>query len=114
MNANLDPVTPPPATASADPSPPLETEAVMDALRTVIDPEVGLDVVTLGLIYDVAVDAGTLTLTYTLTTPGCPLAEYMRQAIIHSVEPLLGGRRLDARLVHEPAWTPERIEGGAW
>jgi metal-sulfur cluster biosynthetic enzyme len=87
---------------------------VKAALRRVIDPEVGLDIVTMGLVYGVDVDPQTVTLTYTLTTPGCPLADYMRRAIEHAVLPLLGGRRLDAQLVFEPEWTPELIEGGAW
>jgi metal-sulfur cluster biosynthetic enzyme len=90
------------------------TAAILDALRGVIDPEVGIDVVTLGLIYDVEVDRDCVRLTYTLTTPGCPLAEFMRSAIEYAVQPHLGGRALDARLTFHPAWTPERIEGGAW
>jgi metal-sulfur cluster biosynthetic enzyme len=80
----------------------------------VIDPEVGIDIVTMGLVYDVNVDDSVVTIMYTLTTPGCPLAEYIRQAIHHAVEPVIGGRRLDSYVVWEPRWTPDRIDGGAW
>lgn len=93
---------------------PLVAETVTAALRTVIDPEVGLDIVTLGLIYDVAIDDDVVAITYTLTTPGCPLAAYMDHALRQAVAPLCDGRTLDARVVFHPPWTPDRIEGGAW
>jgi metal-sulfur cluster biosynthetic enzyme len=92
----------------------LDSAVVTDALRGVIDPEVGIDIVTMGLVYDVNVDDAVVTIMYTLTTPGCPLAEYIRQAIHHAAEPVIGGRRLDTYVVWEPRWTPDRIDGGAW
>jgi metal-sulfur cluster biosynthetic enzyme len=94
--------------------PALDSAVVTDALRTVIDPEVGIDIVSMGLVYDVNVDDVVVTIMYTLTTPGCPLAEYIRQAIHQAVEPVIGGRRLDTYVVWEPRWTPDRIDGGAW
>jgi metal-sulfur cluster biosynthetic enzyme len=103
-----EPPLPPAAVA------PLEADTVLEALRQVIDPEVGLDIVTLGLVYGVHVDTDVVTVQYTLTTPGCPLADYIRQSIVHEVDAVLGGRRLDLRVVWEPRWTPDRIEGGAW
>jgi metal-sulfur cluster biosynthetic enzyme len=96
------------------PRTPLDGTQVMDALRQVIDPEVGIDIVTMGLVYDVHVDDDAVTITYTLTTPGCPLAEYIRAAIHHAAEPVLGGRTLSTYVVWEPRWTPDRIDGGAW
>ncbi|HSJ05943.1 MAG TPA: metal-sulfur cluster assembly factor [Longimicrobiales bacterium] len=93
---------------------PLTADSVRHALRGVIDPEVGLDVVTLGLIYDVGVSDDTVIITYTLTTPGCPLAAYIANAMRHAAEPLLGGRALDLRLVYQPPWTPDLMEDGAW
>jgi metal-sulfur cluster biosynthetic enzyme len=89
-------------------------DRVLEALRAVIDPEIGLDVVTLGLIYDVRLAAETVTITYTLTTPGCPLAEYMRNAILHGAAAAAGPRPVEARLVFDPVWTPERIEEMPW
>jgi metal-sulfur cluster biosynthetic enzyme len=89
-------------------------DQVLAALRGVIDPEIGLDVVSLGLIYDVTVTADAVSITYTLTTPGCPLAEYMHNAILHGAAPAAGQRPLELRLVFDPVWTPERIEEMSW
>jgi metal-sulfur cluster biosynthetic enzyme len=89
-------------------------DKVLEALRGVIDPEIGLDVVSLGLIYEVVVTADAVSITYTLTTPGCPLAEYMRSAILHGAAPAAGQRPVALRLVFDPVWTPERIEEMSW
>jgi metal-sulfur cluster biosynthetic enzyme len=89
-------------------------DGVLQALRGVIDPEIGLDVVSLGLIYDVTVTADGVRITYTLTTPGCPLAEYMRNAILHGAASAAAQRPLELRLVFDPVWTPERIEEMSW
>lgn len=89
-------------------------EAVVGALREVLDPEIGLDVVTLGLIYDVSVDGEAVVVTYTLTTPGCPLSDYMKRAIQHAAESAAADRAVVTRLVFEPRWTPERIEEMSW
>jgi metal-sulfur cluster biosynthetic enzyme len=103
------------AAAGAESNPALAADDVMAALRTVIDPEVGLDIVTLGLIYLVEVSADDVVIRYTLTTPGCPLSEYIKRAILEAVRPLAGARELRARLVFEPRWTPDLISGeAAW
>jgi metal-sulfur cluster biosynthetic enzyme len=103
-----------PAVPDAAPGTGLTADAVTQALRGVIDPEVGLDVVTLGLIYDIGVSDDAVAITYTLTTPGCPLAAYIANAMRHAAEPILGGRALDLRLVYQPPWTPDLMEDGAW
>jgi metal-sulfur cluster biosynthetic enzyme len=89
-------------------------ERVLEALGQVIDPEIGLDVITLGLIYDVAVSAATVAVTYTLTTPGCPMATYMRDAIWDAAWRSAGERVVELHLTFEPLWTPERISGSPW
>jgi metal-sulfur cluster biosynthetic enzyme len=86
---------------------------VYDALRYVIDPEVGLDIVTMGLVYGVAIEGGVVTVRYTLTTPGCPMEGPITQALVAMVSALEGVREVDPRLVWEPTWSPEMIEEGA-
>ncbi|HEY0672953.1 MAG TPA: metal-sulfur cluster assembly factor [Longimicrobiales bacterium] len=83
---------------------------VHEALREVIDPEVGLDIVTMGLVYDVEVDDGHAIITHTLTTPGCPLERYITDAIRAVVYAQPGINQVTTRLVWEPRWTPAVME----
>lgn len=90
------------------------TEAALRALARVVDPEVGLDIVTLGLVYDLSVEAGRVHVTYTLTTPGCPLEGVLTNGILATLYALPGVEHVDAELVWEPRWTPDRIADDAW
>ena len=81
------------------------------ALRRVVDPEVGLDVVRLGLIYGIeATDAG-VRVVHTLTTPGCPLADHLSRAMRVAVEGLPRVGRVELVRASEPAWHPDMIAG---
>jgi metal-sulfur cluster biosynthetic enzyme len=84
------------------------------ALREVIDPEIGLDVVELGLVYGVELDPhGQVRVRLTMTTPACPLGEHIAadaEARVASVE---GVSRVDVELVWDPPWTPERLSASA-
>ena len=91
------------------------TEAdVLDALRTVPDPEIGLDVVTLGLVYAVSVDGPRVSVRYTLTTPGCPMEAHISNAMAAVLYALPGVAEVCLDLVFEPRWSPDLIEDGAW
>jgi metal-sulfur cluster biosynthetic enzyme len=88
-------------------------DEVMDALREVIDPELGLDFVELGLIYDVAIDDGAVSVTYTLTTPGCPIGPQVDDQIQEFVSDLDDVTAVQSTLTFEPAWSPELMSDDA-
>lgn len=87
-------------------------EALKDALRAVIDPEIGLDVVTLGLIRGVEFGDSVTTITMILTTPFCPYGGAMIQQVKMTAMDATGG---DVTVVMgEEPWSPEMMEGGDW
>jgi metal-sulfur cluster biosynthetic enzyme len=89
------------------------TDEVMNALRDVIDPELGLDFVELGLIYDVTIDNGTVSVLYTLTTPGCPIGPQVSEQIDEFVSDLEDVNEVQSTLTFEPPWSPERMSDDA-
>lgn len=84
-------------------------EEVLEKLKSVIDPELGLNVVDLGLVYDVRIDGGTVSVDLTMTTPACPLGEQICDDARAQLLTLSGVERADVNLVWEPAWSPERL-----
>lgn len=90
-------------------SPPTAHE-VRQALANVLDPEIGLDIVSLGLVYDVSVHGGDVTVTFTLTTPGCPLRSVMTESVSAAVYALPGVDLVHTNLVWEPRWHPGMME----
>jgi metal-sulfur cluster biosynthetic enzyme len=88
-------------------------DEVIDALRQVEDPELGMDIVDLGLLYDVEVEDSTVRVTHSLTSMGCPVGP-MIQEDIHTVTSALEGvENVEVELVWEPPWTPERMSDDA-
>lgn len=88
-------------------------EDVFEALRVVEDPELGMDVVDLGLVYDVAVDEGRVTVTYSLTSMGCPAGAHIDSQIREVVEGLEGVTEVTTDLVWSPPWSPELMSDDA-
>jgi metal-sulfur cluster biosynthetic enzyme len=95
---------------------PLETltpEAVFSALGSVLDPEFGLCIVELGLIYDVQLSDSTVTAVMTLTSPYCPAGDVIMDGVRAVLERIGGGRAVDVQLVWSPPWTPARMTRAA-
>jgi metal-sulfur cluster biosynthetic enzyme len=88
-------------------------DEVTDALREVIDPELGLDFVELGLIYEVTVDGGAVRVTYTLTSPGCPIGPQVSEQIEEFVMELDGVQDVQSTMTFTPPWTPELMSEDA-
>jgi metal-sulfur cluster biosynthetic enzyme len=88
-------------------------EDVTDVLRDVIDPELGLDFVELGLIYDVEIEGPTVRVTYTLTSPGCPIGPQVSEQIEEFVSELDGVEEVNPVMTFSPPWTPERMSEDA-
>jgi metal-sulfur cluster biosynthetic enzyme len=82
-------------------------EDVQEALTNVIDPELGLDFVELGLIYDVEVEGGDVFITFTLTSPGCPIGPQVSEQIDEFVGELDGVTSVQSKMTFSPPWTPE-------
>jgi metal-sulfur cluster biosynthetic enzyme len=82
---------------------------IMEALRKVDDPELGINIVDLGLVYAVEIEGDTVHIEYTLTTMGCPIGPMIEQQIKQLIEPIEGIERLDAEMVMTPPWTPEKM-----
>jgi len=88
-------------------------QEVLDALSNVIDPELGLDFVELGLIYGVEINQGDVRVTFTLTTPGCPIGPQVTEQIEEFVGELEGVKSVSSEMVFTPPWSPERMSEDA-
>jgi metal-sulfur cluster biosynthetic enzyme len=83
------------------------------ALTNVIDPELGLDFVELGLIYEIEVDEGKVHVTFTLTTPACPIGPQVTEQIDEFVSELDGVNDVSSSMVFTPPWSPDRMSEDA-
>jgi metal-sulfur cluster biosynthetic enzyme len=88
-------------------------EEVEDALSNVIDPELGLDFVELGLIYGIEVSGGDVHVTFTLTSPGCPIGPQVSEQIEEFVGELDEVEDVTSTMTFSPPWTPERMSEDA-
>ena len=88
-------------------------DEVQEALTNVIDPELGLDFVELGLIYEVEVEGGEVFVTFTLTSPGCPIGPQVAEQMEEFVSELDGVTRVYPKMTFTPAWTPDKMSEDA-
>jgi metal-sulfur cluster biosynthetic enzyme len=88
-------------------------DEVQEALTNVIDPELGLDFVELGLVYEVAVEGDEVFVTFTLTSPGCPIGPEVTEQMEEYVGELEGVSKVYPKMVFTPPWTPEMMSEDA-
>ncbi|MEO2076444.1 MAG: metal-sulfur cluster assembly factor [Bacillus sp. (in: firmicutes)] len=85
-------------------------EKILEALKSVYDPELNINVVDLGLIYNIDVsEQSDVTITMTLTTPGCPLHDSITTGVRYCVQGIEETKNVEVNLVWEPAWSPEKM-----
>ena len=88
-------------------------DEVTDALRAVEDPELGMDIVELGLLYDVEVEGPKVHVTFSLTSMGCPVGPMIQQQIEETVSEMEGVNHVESELTWDPPWSPERMSDDA-
>lgn len=86
---------------------------IKNALRSVIDPELGYNIVDLGFIYDISVVDGAARITMTATAPGCPAAHFLKDGVANSAARVPGIGSVEVIMTFEPPWTPSLIEPSA-
>jgi metal-sulfur cluster biosynthetic enzyme len=86
---------------------------VVEALRQVEDPELGMDIVELGLLYDVEVEDSKVKVLYSLTSMGCPAGPMIQQNVEEVVQAMPGVEDVETELTWDPPWTPEKMSDDA-
>lgn len=85
----------------------ISKDEVLEILKGVIDPEIGLDIVSLGLVYKIEIDEDSIDVTMTLTTPGCPMHSSITEWVNNILKQAVPNKNVNVNLVWEPRWTPE-------
>jgi metal-sulfur cluster biosynthetic enzyme len=88
-------------------------DEVIEALRDVEDPELGMDIVELGLMYDVEIDGPKVKVIHSLTSLGCPAGPMIQEGIHEAASAVPGVGEVDVELTWDPPWTPERMSDDA-
>lgn len=91
----------------------IATEDVREALRDVIDPELGFNIVDLGLVYEIGIEGGLIDVAMTMTTPGCPAQDYIVTGVERRLAGLAGVSGVFVNVVWTPAWSPRRMSAVA-
>jgi metal-sulfur cluster biosynthetic enzyme len=90
-----------------------DRDDVMEALENVIDPELGLDFVSLGLVYDVELEGSDVHITFTLTSPGCPIGPQVTEQMKEFVSEVEGVEKVFPKMVFSPPWSPDLMSEDA-
>jgi metal-sulfur cluster biosynthetic enzyme len=101
--------TAPESQPAAETSTAILEDDVIEALEEVIDPELGLDFVSLGLVYDVDIEGTEVFVTFTLTTPACPIGPQVSEQMKEFVGDLPNVTAVHPKMVFDPAWSPEMM-----
>jgi metal-sulfur cluster biosynthetic enzyme len=88
-------------------------EDVVNALHTVEDPELGMDIVELGLFYDAEIDGEKVKVVHSLTSMGCPAGPMIQEGIADAVRSVDGVGEVEVELTFDPPWTPDRMSDDA-
>jgi len=88
-------------------------EEVVEALRQVEDPELGMDIVELGLFYEAEIDGPNVKVLYTLTSMGCPAGPMIQEDIDRAVAEIPGVEQVQSELTFDPPWTPDKMSDDA-
>ncbi len=91
----------------------LTEESVLNVLRNVVDPEIGLNIVDLGFIYGIDIKGRNVRIRMTLTNPGCPMHSMFTHEVVDALNAAFEGVDATVELVFDPPWTPERISNDA-
>ncbi len=84
-------------------------QRIIEALRHVNDPELGINIVDLGLVYEVRIEGDTVHIEYTLTTMGCPIGPMIEEEMQRFLEDVEGVGEVEAEMVLTPPWTPDKM-----
>ncbi len=89
------------------------SEQVREALKDVFDPELGYNIVDLGMVYAIKIDEGVVKVTMTLTTPGCPASDMIEGGVRQRLAAIEGVTAVDIDLVWDPRWSPQSMSPAA-
>jgi len=85
-------------------------DTIVETLKECYDPEIPINIVDLGLIYDIAIEKGNVSVKITLTARGCPMSRFIAENVKKRIEALDGVDKVNIQMVWDPPWTPERID----
>jgi metal-sulfur cluster biosynthetic enzyme len=84
-------------------------EEILDKLKEVIDPELNINIVDMGLIYEIKIDKGNVGVLMTLTTPGCPMMGMLDQEVAEKIKKIKGVKKVKVEVTFDPPWTLQRM-----